>query len=109
MQIASVKTSHAQPPHISGLMKEKYWFGVRRPLHVCLFSFLALGDCEGKMQVCHVPLLGQHSYSELLAQEVGGTLIGEDRLVVMAGEEWYQTHGFHVFDAIPFTPFQPLL
>ena len=28
-------------------------------------------------------------------QEVGGTLIGEDRLVVMAGAEsveWYQTH-----------------
>jgi hypothetical protein len=44
----------------------------------------------------------------------GGTLIGEE-LVVMAGEEsveWYQLHqtyGFHVFDAIPFVPFQPLL
>ena len=49
------------------------------------------------------------------SQEVGGTLIGEDRLVVMAGAEsveWYQLHqphGFHVFDAIPFTPFQALL
>jgi hypothetical protein len=46
------------------------------------------------------------------AQEVGGTLIGEDRVVVMAGAEemeWYQIHGFHVFDAISFTPFQPLL
>jgi hypothetical protein len=36
------------------------------------------------------------------SQEVGGTLIGEDRLMVMAGMEyvdWYQiqpTHGFHV-------------
>jgi hypothetical protein len=45
----------------------------------------------------------------LEAQEVGGTLIGEGRLVVMAGVElveWYQiqTHGFHVFDAIPFAP-----
>ena len=40
-------------------------------------------------------------------QEIGGTLIGEDRLVVMAGIEWYQihqTHGFHVFDAILFIP-----
>ena len=32
------------------------------------------------------------------SQEVGGTLIGEDRLVVMAGAEGVQTH---VFDAIP--------
>jgi hypothetical protein len=34
-----------------------------------------------------------------IAQEVGGTVIEEDRLVVMAGAEWvewYQTHGFHV-------------
>ena len=40
-------------------------------------------------------------------QEVGGTLIGEDGLVVMAGAElveWYQTHVFYV----PFTPFQLL-
>ena len=50
-------------------------------------------------------------------QEVGGTLTGEDGLVLMAGVEsveWYQIHhthgfhGFHVFAAIPFTPFQPL-
>jgi hypothetical protein len=30
----------------------------------------------------------------------------------MAGAEemeWYQIHGFHVFDAISFAPFQPLL
>ena len=46
-------------------------------------------------------------------QEVGDTLIGGD--VVMAGAkpvEWYQIHqtyGFHVFYAIPLTPFQPLL
>jgi hypothetical protein len=48
----------------------------------------------------------------LLAQGVGGTLIGEDGLVVMAGAElveWYQTHGFYAFDAILFAPFQPLL
>jgi hypothetical protein len=46
------------------------------------------------------------------AQEVGGTLIGEDELMVMAEAElveWNQIHGFHVFDAIPFPPFQPLL
>jgi hypothetical protein len=49
------------------------------------------------------------------SQEVGGTLIGEDGLVVMAGAEsveWYQiqqTNSFHVFDTIPFTLFQPLL
>ena len=48
-------------------------------------------------------------------QEVGGTFIREDWLVVMAGMELvecyqiHQTHGFHVFDAIPSTPFQPLL
>jgi hypothetical protein len=47
-------------------------------------------------------------------QEVGGTLIGEDRLMVMAGVESvelyqiHQTHGLYVFYAIPFTPFQPL-
>ena len=40
------------------------------------------------------------------SQEVGGTLIGEDGLIVMAGMEsmeWYRTHktsGFHVFDTI---------
>ena len=45
-------------------------------------------------------------------QEVGGTLIGEDGSVVIAGVEWYQIHqrhGFHVFDAIPFATFHPLL
>jgi hypothetical protein len=45
-------------------------------------------------------------------QEVGGTLIGEDGLMVMAGAEsveWYQIHGFQVFDAVPFAPVQPLL
>jgi hypothetical protein len=39
-----------------------------------------------------------------ISQEVGGTLIGEHGLVVMAGAEsmeWYQT--------IPFVLFQPLL
>ena len=38
----------------------------------------------------------------------GGTLIVEDGLVVITGAEWvewYQTHGFQVFDAIPFAPF----
>jgi hypothetical protein len=45
----------------------------------------------------------------------GGTLIGENELVVMTGAksvEWCQiqeTDGFQVFDAIPFAPFQPLL
>ena len=48
-------------------------------------------------------------------QEVGGTLIGEDGLVVMTGAEsveWYQMHqtsGFYEFDAIPFAPFRILL
>jgi hypothetical protein len=51
-------------------------------------------------------------------QEVGGTLIWENGLVVMTGEEseeWYQihqTHGFHgyqVFDDIPFALFWTLL
>jgi hypothetical protein len=48
-------------------------------------------------------------------QEVGGTLIGEDGLMVMTGVEsveLYQTHGFHgfqEFDAVPFAPFRPLL
>jgi hypothetical protein len=48
-------------------------------------------------------------------QEVGGTLIGENGLVLMAGAasvEWYQIHhtlGFYVFDAIPFAPFGALL
>ena len=40
-------------------------------------------------------------------QEVGGTLVREDGLMVMAGAEsveWYQIH-----HAIPFAPFQPLL
>ena len=56
---------------------------------------------------------GQHTEGQ--SQDVGGTLIGEDGLVIMAGAElveWYQihqTHGFHVFDTIPFVPFQPLL
>jgi hypothetical protein len=34
------------------------------------------------------------------AQEVGGTLIGEDRFEVLAGAErveWNEVHGFHVF------------
>lgn len=48
------------------------------------------------------------------AQEVSNTFIGEDGLVVVTGAEsvkWYQihqTHGFHVFDAIPIAPFQAL-
>jgi hypothetical protein len=44
-------------------------------------------------------------------QEVGGTLIVEEGLMVMAGAEWvewYQTHEFNLFDAIQFAPFQPL-
>ena len=47
------------------------------------------------------------------AHEAGGTLIGEDGLVLVAGAElmeWYQihqTHGFHV--SIPFALFRPLL
>jgi hypothetical protein len=39
-----------------------------------------------------------------LPQEVGGTLIWEDGLVIMAGAELverYQIHGFHEFDAVP--------
>ena len=46
-----------------------------------------------------------------IAQVVGDTLIGEDRLTIMAGTErmeWcqiHETHGFHGFDTIPFTPF----
>jgi hypothetical protein len=51
-------------------------------------------------------------YKYKFPQEVGGTLIGKDGLVVMAGAEsveWYQIHGFHVFDAIPFAPFHTLL
>ena len=48
-----------------------------------------------------------------VTQEAGETLIGEDRLIVMARREYmelktHQTHGFHVFDTVPFTPFQPL-
>lgn len=46
------------------------------------------------------------------AQEVGGTLIGENGLVLKAGAEsveYYHTHGFQVFDAIPFAPFRTLL
>ena len=48
-------------------------------------------------------------------KEVGGTLIGENRLVVMTGAElveWYQihqTHEFQVFDAIPVASFRPVL
>jgi hypothetical protein len=44
-----------------------------------------------------------------------GTFIGENGLVVMTGAEsveWYQIHqkhGFQVFDAITFAPFQTLL
>ena len=44
----------------------------------------------------------------LTPEEVGGTLIGKNVLVVMTGVElveWYQihhTHGFQVFNAIPF-------
>ena len=55
------------------------------------------------------------SRSLFKAQEVGGTLFGKDRLAVMAGTElveWcqiHQTHGFHVFDSVPFAPFWPLL
>ena len=40
----------------------------------------------------------------------GGTLIGENRLIVMAGTEcmeWYQTHGFHYYEL--FSPHQPPL
>ena len=40
---------------------------------------------------------------------VGWTFIGEDRLMVMAGGEWYHIHGFHVFDAVPFALLRPLL
>ena len=45
------------------------------------------------------------------SQEVGGTWIGEEGLVIMAGEEkveWYQihqTHGLLLFDVIPIAPF----
>jgi hypothetical protein len=35
-----------------------------------------------------------------ISQEDGGTLIGV---------EWYQTHGFYVFDTVAFAPFQPFL
>ena len=38
-----------------------------------------------------------------MTQKVGGTLFGEDGLVVTTGAESverYQTHGFHVFDVI---------
>ena len=59
----------------------------------------------------------KHSYkqTENTHTYVGGTLIGEDGLVVMAGVElveWYQIHqphGLQVYDAIPFAAFQPLL
>ena len=53
-----------------------------------------------------------HTY---IPQEVDGTLIGEEGFVVMAGAESvecyqiHQTYGFHVFDAIPFAPFQTSL
>ena len=46
-----------------------------------------------------------------LLKSTGGSLI-EDGLLVMDGTEfmdWYPTHGFLVFDAIPFNPFQLLL
>lgn len=54
------------------------------------------------MELQNIEWRGPHS------QEVGGTLIGEDRLQVMTGAEsveWnqiHQTRGFHVSDAIPF-------
>ena len=54
-----------------------------------------------------------------IAQEVGGTLIGEDRLVVMAEAElveWYQIHGLLPFHSLhsshyyePSSPQQPPL
>ena len=47
------------------------------------------------------------------SQEVGGALIVEDGRVVMAGAEGGMvsntSRGFHVFDTIPFTPFQPIV
>jgi hypothetical protein len=49
------------------------------------------------------------------AQAAAGTLIGGDRLIVIAGMEqmeYYRTHqtpGFHVFDTIPLTQFNTLL
>lgn len=45
-------------------------------------------------------------------EEVGGTLFGDIGLLVMAEAEsleWYQIHQTHVFDSIPFAPFQLLL
>jgi hypothetical protein len=60
--------------------------------------------------MCRKPIPSLHT-----PQEVGGTLIGEDGLVVMAGAEsveWYQLHqtcSFPVFDSIPFALFQTLL
>jgi hypothetical protein len=33
-------------------------------------------------------------------QQVGGTLIGKNGLVLMTGVEWYQTHGFQMFESI---------
>ena len=68
---------------------------------VCLFEDLCWCLCEDRVGGCG-------------SQEVGGTSIEENGLLVMAGEEsveWYQihqTHVFHVFDAIPFAPLQPL-
>jgi hypothetical protein len=53
-------------------------------------------------------------FKYMASQEVGGTLIGEVGLVVMAEVESvklyqiHQTYGFHVL-AIPFTPFRLLL
>jgi hypothetical protein len=47
-----------------------------------------------------------------LSQQVGVSLIGENGLVLMTGVEWYQihqTHGFQVFDAVPFVLFCTLL
>ena len=61
--------------------------------------------------ITHTHLKYLYGY-ECESQEVGGTLIGEDGLMVMAGAEsveCYPTHSFYVFDAIPIVPFQPLL
>jgi hypothetical protein len=38
-------------------------------------------------------------------QDVSGSLIRENGLVVMAGTELVEWYQIHVFDAIPFTPF----
>lgn len=58
--------------------------------------------------LCGVQIIRLHQ--KVIGSEAGGgTLIGEDRLIVMAEMalvEWYLTH---VVDVIPFTPFQALL